>query len=214
MSIGRRSGAPWRRMADCDQRAQDRPCTAVPGCAPVPSGAAIASGAPAPSSAPTPLKARFVTGARQGFITAAAAWISYSTSVLFGFKEGYWAAISAIVVMQADLSTTKNSGRDRFVGTALGGLIGWGCAACWHHHLSVYAVAVALTIFACWASNIGNAGRLAAVAVTVIVLIPRDGPIWRIALFRFLEVSWGIAVALALVWLVAWIERRSMKDPV
>jgi uncharacterized membrane protein YccC len=149
-----------------------------------------------------------VTGMRQGSMTALAAWISYDTSSLFGLREGYWAAISAIVVMQADLTTTKNSGRDRFIGTAVGGLIGWGCAACWHDRVWVYSLAVGITVFACWAANISNAGRLAAVAVTVIVLIPRNEPIWRIALFRFMEVSWGIAVALAVVYLTAWLLQR------
>jgi uncharacterized membrane protein YgaE (UPF0421/DUF939 family) len=102
----------------------------------------------------------------------------------------------------------QDSSRDRFLGTAVGGLVGWGCAAIWHQHVWIYALAVALTIFVCWVTSIGNAGRLAAVAVTVIVLIPRDEAIWRIALFRFLEVSWGIAVALVIVLLVARIERR------
>jgi uncharacterized membrane protein YccC len=160
-----------------------------------------------PGVAP-PIRARLLTGVRQGLITGLAAWISFDTSTLFGLREGYWAAISAIVVMQADLATTKNSGRDRFIGTALGGLVGWGCAACWHQYVWVYALAVAITVCACWVADISNAGRLAGVAVSVIVLIPRDEPIWRIALFRFFEVSWGIAVALAIVLLAAWAARR------
>jgi uncharacterized membrane protein YgaE (UPF0421/DUF939 family) len=159
----------------------------------------------------TPTGTRLAAGARQALLTAAAAWMSYETSSLIGLREGYWAAISAIVIMQSDLTETKNSGRDRFIGTIIGGLIGWGCAACWHEQGWVYALAVALTIFACWAIDISNAGRLAAVAVSIIVLIPRDEPIWRVALFRFLEVSWGIAVALAVVFMAAWIERRARK---
>jgi uncharacterized membrane protein YgaE (UPF0421/DUF939 family) len=156
----------------------------------------------------TPTRTRLFAGARQALLTAAAAWLSYESSSLIGLREGYWAAISAIVVMQSDLTDTKNSGRDRFIGTAIGGLIGWACAACWHHQGWVYALSVALTIFACWAINISNAGRLGAVAVSVIVLIPRDEPIWQVALFRFLEVSWGIAVALAIIFLAAWAEPR------
>ncbi len=155
-----------------------------------------------------PALTRFGAAARQAVMTAAAAWISYSSSALLGLHEGYWAAISAIVVVQSDLSDTKNSGRDRFIGTAIGGLAGWGCAACWHQQAWVYALAVGLTIYTCWAIDINNAGRLAAVAVSVIVLIPQDQPLWRIALFRFLEVSWGIAIALLIVLLAARIAPR------
>jgi len=74
----------------------------------------------------TPTGTRLVAGARQALLTAAAAWTSYESSSLIGLREGYWAAISAIVVMQSDLTDTQNSGRDRFIGTAIGGLIGWG----------------------------------------------------------------------------------------
>jgi uncharacterized membrane protein YgaE (UPF0421/DUF939 family) len=163
------------------------------------------------SNPATPTRTRLAAGTRQALLTAAAAWVSYETSSLIGLREGYWAAISAIVVMQSDLTDTQNSGRDRFIGTIVGGLIGWGCGACWHQQGWVYALSVALTIFACWAINISNAGRLAAVTVSIIVLIPLIEPIWRVALFRFLEVSWGIAVALAVVFLAAWIERRAIK---
>jgi hypothetical protein len=38
--------------------------------------------------------------------------------------------------------------------------------------------------------------------------IPRNEPLWQIALFRFLEVSWGILVALGIQWGVVWCERR------
>jgi len=155
-----------------------------------------------------PLRARLVSGARQAVLTGGAAWISYASTAVLGLREGYWAAISAIVVMQADSITTKSAARDRFVGTAIGGLIGWGCAACWHAHVWIYALSVGLTILICWLANIGTAGRLAAVAVTVIVLIPRAEPIWKVALFRFFEVSWGVAVAVVVSSAAGWLDRR------
>jgi uncharacterized membrane protein YccC len=155
---------------------------------------------PVSSSEPSPTRERLGAGIRQALMTAAAAWISYASSSLIGLREGFWAAISAIVVMQADLGSTESSARDRFIGTAIGGLIGWACALYWHGHLWIYALAVGLTIFGCWLAEVSTAGRLAAVTVTVIVLIPQSETIWRIALFRSLEVSWGIAVAIAIAW--------------
>jgi uncharacterized membrane protein YgaE (UPF0421/DUF939 family) len=140
---------------------------------------------------------RLRLGTWQGLMTAAAAWISYGTSSLIGLHEGYWAAISAIVVMQSDLAATRTTGRDRFIGTAIGALIGWLCASIWHQETWVYVVAVAVTIWLCWLLDMSAAGRLGAVALSVIVLIPRPEPIWELALSRFLEVSWGIAVAIA-----------------
>jgi uncharacterized membrane protein YgaE (UPF0421/DUF939 family) len=145
---------------------------------------------------------------QQGLLTAAAAWLSFESSSLFGLREGYWAAISAIVVMQSELQQTEFSGRDRFLGTAIGAVIAWVCAAYWQHLSLIYALAVALAVFSCWLANLSNAGRLAAVAVSVIVLIPQQEPVWKVALFRFLEVSWGIAIAVMVAALAARILRR------
>jgi len=150
-----------------------------------------------PDSSPDQSSARacLPTGVRLAAMTAAAAWISYASTSLIGLHEGFWAAISSIVVMQSDLTGTEKSAYERFIGTAIGAVIGWVCANAWHQHQWIYALAVALSVLICWVAGIGTAGRLAAVTVTVIVLIPLAEPIWKIALYRFLEVSWGIAVA-------------------
>ena len=42
--------------------------------------------------------------------------------------------------------------------------------------------------------------------MAVVLLIPRTGPAWRIALYRFMEVSIGIAVALLLA--AVWPEKE------
>jgi uncharacterized membrane protein YccC len=151
---------------------------------------------------------RITGGLRQALMTAGAAWISYVSTNRLGLDEGYWAAISAIVVMQANLDETRHSALDRFIGTAIGGVIAWACALGWDGHVWIYAAAVGVTVFCCWIAGVSNAGRLAAVAVTVIVLIPRDEPIWKVAFFRFLEVSWGIAVAVGMVAFVDCVSRR------
>ncbi|HEY2685195.1 MAG TPA: FUSC family protein [Steroidobacteraceae bacterium] len=160
------------------------------------------------ASEPIGLRERLRIGFKLGLMTGLAAWCAYAASSLVGLKEGYWAAISAIVVLQQDLTSTRGSGRDRFIGTAIGGCAGWLCALVWHQAVWVYVLAVALTVFVCWLANISGAARLAAVAVTVIVLIPRGEALWKVALFRFLEVSWGIAVAIVIQLLVDFLERR------
>jgi len=132
-----------------------------------------------------------------------------------GLHEGYWAAISAVVVLQSDLPSTRSSGRDRFIGTAIGGCVGWAGASLWHEHASIYAAAVGLAVLVCVLCRVGTAGRLAAVTVSIIILIPHEEPLWRVALLRFLEVSWGIVVALAVAYLgtkwTAWWQARTKR---
>ncbi len=175
----------------------------MPDSSPEDSGTSEHAETPQRSSA----SARLTTGVRLATMTAAAAWISYASTSLIGLHEGFWAAISSIVVMQSDLTGTEKSAYERFIGTAIGAVLGWVCANGWHQHQWIYALAIALSVFICWVAGIGTAGRLAAVTVTVIVLIPLAEPIWKIALYRFLEVSWGIAVAVAIQLTVSRLSR-------
>ena len=66
----------------------------------------------------------------------------------------------------------------------------------------VCGLAVLVVMMLCTALNYKNAGRLGGVTVAIIVLIPYSGPLWHIALQRFLEVSFGIVISLLVA--VGW----------
>jgi uncharacterized membrane protein YccC len=121
---------------------------------------------------------------------------------LFGLRHSYWAAISAIVVMGVDTTLTFASCRDRIIGTAIGALMGWGTSYAWHGHYLIYGFSVALCIFVCSALAYEKAGRLAGVALSVIVLANMGESPAQAAIARFLEVGLGIVVALAVTLLV------------
>ena len=105
------------------------------------------------------------------FKTALAAVLCLWLGRLFGLSHSYWAAISAIVVMGSDSAVTLASSRDRLIGTAIGALLGWGTFYAWHGHSVIYGVAVLVCLLACSLLEFDKAGRLAAVAVTIVVLI-------------------------------------------
>jgi uncharacterized membrane protein YgaE (UPF0421/DUF939 family) len=71
--------------------------------------------------------------------------------------------------------------------------------------LIVYAIAVLICMVIPELMGLKGAGRLAGVATTIILLVPSTASHWRIALDRFLEVSFGIVVALV-VSQVLWRE--------
>jgi uncharacterized membrane protein YgaE (UPF0421/DUF939 family) len=145
------------------------------------------------------------------FKTGVAALLCLWLGNLFGLSHSYWAAISAIVVMGSDSVITLTSCRDRLIGTAIGALLGWGTFYVWHGHYVLYGVAVMLCLLACSLLEFEKAGRLAAVALTIIVLIRVDGGPGQAALARFLEVSLGILVALG-VTVVVFPERPQMTS--
>lgn len=138
----------------------------------------------------------------RGLRTSIAAALAFTLTQLFHLPGGYWAAISAIVVMQSEVGATTIASRDRFAGTAIGAMIGWLTTLFWNHSILIFALAVLVAITLSTALRLENAGRLGGVTVAIIVLIPYSGPAWQIAIERFLEVSFGISVSLgvALTW--------------
>ena len=134
--------------------------------------------------------------------TGLAAVICVWLGNLLGLEHSYWAAVSAIVVMGFDATLTFASCRDRIIGTAIGAFLGWVTFYAWHGHYLLYGLSVALCIFACSALAFDKAGRLAAVALSIIVLVKIDNGPAQAAIGRFLEVGLGIVVALAVTLLV------------
>ncbi len=135
---------------------------------------------------------------KAGLAATLCLWLGH----LFGLEHSYWAAISAIVVMGSDNAVTLTSCRDRLIGTAVGAFLGWATYYAWHGHYLLYGIAVALCIFLCSALEFDKAGRLAAVALTIVVLVHLDAGPGHAAVARFLEVSLGIVVALGVTLLV------------
>jgi uncharacterized membrane protein YgaE (UPF0421/DUF939 family) len=136
------------------------------------------------------------------FKTGLAAVICVWLGNLLGLERSFWAAVSAIVVMAFDATITIASCRDRIIGTAIGAFLGWVTDHVWRGHYIIYGLAVALCIFICSALAFDKAGRLAAVTLSIIVLVKFDGGPAQAAISRFLEVGLGIVVALAVTMLV------------
>ena len=139
---------------------------------------------------------------RNSVTTALSACVAYAIALAIGTKTGYWAAITALVVCQSEVGATVRASIDRLIGTAVGVLVGWATALIWHDHVAVFGVAILLTVTACNFAGFRVAGRLAAVALAIVVLVSRAGPIWHTALSRFLEVSLGVVVALVTTILI------------
>jgi uncharacterized membrane protein YgaE (UPF0421/DUF939 family) len=120
---------------------------------------------------------------------------------LLKLPEYYWAPISTIVVVQSTIPP-RTLGWQRFVGTALGAVLGAAVATFFRPTAVVYAVGILLCGLLAWSLRVGGAYRFAAITLSIILLIPRARAPWITGWHRFLEVSLGIAVALVVttVW--------------
>lgn len=159
-----------------------------------------------------PSRAASLESIKQAVKTAIAGVISLYITRLLRLPEGYWAAISALIVMQSNVGATLNASRTRLAGTAVGAIVGGLFAALFGMNTMAFAVAVALAFFVCDSLRLAESQRLATVTVAIIILVAHTSSAWVIALHRFEEVALGILVAL-LVSLTLWPNhaRRSVR---
>jgi uncharacterized membrane protein YgaE (UPF0421/DUF939 family) len=133
--------------------------------------------------------------------TTVAAVIALFLARLVKLPESYWAPISTIVIIQSTIPP-RTLGWQRFVGTALGAVLGVALMTFFNPSAWVYALGLLLCGLLSWMLRIGGAYRFAGITLSIVLLIPHTRPPWIVGWHRFLEVSLGIAVALVItaVW--------------
>ncbi|MHC2021167.1 FUSC family protein [Methylobacterium sp. CM6247] len=144
-----------------------------------------------------------------GLLSAGAAVLAYLPTQALNQREGFWSAITAIAVLQTEFRATRKVGRDQLLGAATGGLIGLGIWLGLGQHLASYALAVILSLTACWLLNVASAARLAGITATIILLVPHDGTAQHIFGSRVMEVGWGVTVAIIVGWLATRLARSA-----
>src|SRR5436190_7945256 len=140
--------------------------------------------------------------------TAIAAVASLLVARLFRLPEAYWAPITTMVITQSSLGAAFAVSWQRFVGTFLGAAVGAIVASYFGPHALVFGTSLfILGMLRILTQSDSTAYRFGGVALAIVLMVPRTGPAWQIALHRFIEVSIGIGVALILS--VLWPEREA-----
>jgi uncharacterized membrane protein YccC len=134
--------------------------------------------------------------------TALAAMISLVVARLFGLPEAYWAPVTTLVITQSSLRETLSLSWHRFIGTALGALVGVIVAIQIGPNLLAFGAGVwVLGLLCALVGSDRTAYRFGAVTLAIVQLVPRANSAWHMAFHRFAGVSLGIGVALLLTLL-------------
>jgi uncharacterized membrane protein YccC len=148
--------------------------------------------------------------------TTVAAMASVLAARLFRLPEAYWAAITTLIVMQSEWGAALTVSLRRFAGTALGAVLGALMASYFGPNVLAFGVGIFLLGVLC--SLLGRAHqrlpdylertayRYGSITLAIVMLVLRHNSAWVVALHRFIEVSIGIGVGLAVTLL--WPERR------
>jgi uncharacterized membrane protein YgaE (UPF0421/DUF939 family) len=87
------------------------------------------------------------------------------------------------------------------VGTALGAVLGAALATYFSPSVLIYGLGILLCGLLAFLLRVGGAYRFAGITLSIVLLIPHTSPAWIVGWHRFLQVSLGIAVALAITML-------------
>lgn len=152
------------------------------------------------------------SGVRYAFRVMTAGVFAYSLAIALSLPQGYWAVITAIVVMQSTVGGSLKAALDRLTGTALGAAVGF-CVAVLHFQGYEAGIALALVLGPlAYAASASPRFRVAPVTAAI-MLIGTGGattldPV-AAAIDRVLEISIGgvIGVLVALFILPARAEQ-------
>ncbi len=138
--------------------------------------------------------------------TAVAAMVSLWVARHLGLPEAYWAPVTTLIVMQSTFGQALLVSGRRLAGTALGVIAGALLANRFGDNLIAFGVGVFFLGVICSFLRLErNAYRYAGIATAIVMLVTRDTSRWVLALHRFIEVSAGILVGLAMT--AVWPER-------
>ena len=134
---------------------------------------------------------------RHGLKTGTAAVLAFGLASLFNLKYGYWAALSAVIVMQVYVADSVQMCLYRFSGTAVGALIGMAAISVFPATQAMTVLALFLSVAFCAYMTRYNARyRMAAITVCIVILASLDQEDRLVfGLLRVAEIGIGVAAA-------------------
>lgn len=145
-----------------------------------------------------------------GLKTGASAVLAYYSAELLELKFAYWAALSAVIVMQINVADSIKMCWYRFSGTAIGAFIGIMCMLVFPptQQMTVLALFVSVA-FCAYMTKYNNRYKMAAITTTIVILASMGEPDRiEFGLFRVVEIAIGVASAF-LVNIIVWPMRAA-----
>jgi uncharacterized membrane protein YccC len=144
---------------------------------------------------------------RYGARLAGAVLLAFAASALLRLPEGFWAVMSALIVVRPDTGSTLGAGWDRVRGALLGTALGLAGTALRHVEGLAEIAPLALVTVLAFGAGLSPLLRSAPISALIVVTsgsIPGHTA-GQVALLRALEIGIGVAAAL----LVSLLDARS-----
>lgn len=139
-----------------------------------------------------------------GVRATVAGLVAYALATALSLPNGYWAVLTAVLVVQSTIGASLSVARDRALGTVVGGVVGVvaAMAAGESRPLTFLALGLSLLLTATLSAR-SPAFKLAPVTVVIVLLAdPSHHEPWLSALHRVFEIGVGGIVAMACAVLI------------
>lgn len=140
---------------------------------------------------------------RYGLQLSVSVAIAYLIPWALNLPEGFWAVMSALIVMRSRTGSTLGEGWGRFKGTLAGTLAG--LFGVWLFTLGMLTTSVTLGVIAVMAFIAGIVPALRSAPITALIILSSGGiagqSAWQVAGLRIVEIVIGIGVSLAVTLL-------------
>jgi uncharacterized membrane protein YccC len=140
-----------------------------------------------------------ISGLKQAGRTAVAAALTQIVVTILGLSQGYWAVITTVIVMQANLGGSIRAAWTRLAGTAVGAVMGILASLLGGQSVIGLGLAVLATLSVCsLLPRLRDSSRVAGITVVIVILAghPSESA-FTIGFSRFTEIAIGIVTALA-----------------
>ena len=148
----------------------------------------------------------------QAFRLLSACALAGGCATLTGLPEGYWAVITAIVVMQPELSKTLSAGRDRIAATLVGAVFGMALVVLRQQGLPTLPLFMVGLIPLAMLTAVIPTLRLACTTLVVVFLIPATGDVYLRPIFRVADILVGALACLIVSVLVFPTESGEISE--
>jgi uncharacterized membrane protein YccC len=135
---------------------------------------------------------------RYGARMAGAVLLAFATSALLHLPEGFWAVMSALIVVRPDTGSTLGAGWDRVRGALVGTALGLAATALRHVDGAADVAPLALVTLLAFAAGLTPSLRSAPISALIVATssgMPGHSA-GQVALLRALEIGIGVAAAL------------------
>lgn len=137
-------------------------------------------------------------GLRHALRTAVAVVATQLLVTVLALPQGYWAVVTAVIVMQANLGGSIRAAWTRLAGTAVGAAFGAAASHFGGQTVAAAGLSVFATLAVCAAiPKLRESSRVAGITAVIVILAGHpDMPALELGFDRFLEIAVGIVTAL------------------